>query len=149
MAGFGSGPRQQAMAVCLLIALSCGCTTSVEPSADTSPSPPKESRDDKLKTPSTPSVPAARTATDQDWFEDVTNKAGVRFTYQNGRSGGMYTLLETVGGGVAIFDYDRDGDMDLFFPGGGTITASPPAIAGLPSGLFRNDGAAVFADVTQ
>lgn len=86
---------------------------------------------------------------DQDWFEDITEKAGVRFTYQNGHSTRLYTLLETVGGGVAIFDYDRDGDMDLFFPGGGSITASPPTTAGLPAGLFRNDGMGVFSDVTK
>jgi hypothetical protein len=137
------------VALGLLVALSCGCTTSVEPSAGPSPALSQEPRDDKPSAFSTPSPPAARAASQQDWFEDITEKAGVRFTYQNGRSAGLYTLLETVGGGVAMFDYDRDGDMDLFFPGGGSLSASPPATTGLPSGLFRNEGAGAFRDVTQ
>src|SRR5262249_5851995 len=50
--------------------------------------------------------------------------------------------------GVAMVDYDLDGDVDLFFTGGGTISAppSPPQVGGLPSALYRNDGDWTFSD---
>lgn len=85
-----------------------------------------------------------------DWFEDVAQSAGVMHTYRAGFEAGLYTLLETVGGGVAMIDYDRDGDVDLFFSGGGTIEAGPPIkTKGLPSKLFRNDGNWAFTDVSD
>ncbi len=82
-----------------------------------------------------------------DWFEDVTLRSGVDFTYRNGREGKHYTILETVGGGVALVDYDNDGDLDLFITGGGTISESE-GIRGLPPALYRNDGDWNFTEVT-
>ena len=100
------------------------------------------------KTPKKTAAPPMRKAEPGDWFDDVTDSSGVRFTYQSGRSGGMFTVLESVGGGVAAFDYDRDGDIDLFFTGGGKISAAPPLVSGLPCALFRNEGECKFSDVT-
>ena len=54
------------------------------------------------------SVP--RAPRDDDWFEDLTDKTGIRFAYQDGSNAGFYTLLESVGGGAALFDYDNDSD---------------------------------------
>jgi len=49
-----------------------------------------------------------------------------------------------------MFDYDRDGALDLFFTGGGSISAeSPVDIRGLPSALFRNEGSRKFTEVTE
>ena len=52
-------------------------------------------------------------------FTEVTKGSGVDFTYRNGEEAGLRTILESLGGGVALFDYDGDGRTDLFFPGGG------------------------------
>jgi hypothetical protein len=90
---------------------------------------------------------------DHDWFEDVTDRSGVRFSYQNGREAERFFLIESFGGGVALVDFDRDGDADLFITGGGTIAAAQSAAAaeeirGLPPTLQRNDGDCRFVDVT-
>jgi hypothetical protein len=84
------------------------------------------------------------------WFADVTESSGLKFQYRNGREGGHYTLLETVGGGVGMIDFDQDGDLDLFLTGGGTISTGTAGIEvkGTRSALYRNDGAWRFRDVT-
>ncbi|HEV3003407.1 MAG TPA: VCBS repeat-containing protein, partial [Pirellulales bacterium] len=69
------------------------------------------------------------------------------FSYQNGRSAGFYTILESLGGGVALFDFDNDGRHDVFFTGGGRfIEEKQPS--GLPSSLWHNLGDWHFSDVT-
>lgn len=83
-----------------------------------------------------------------DWFEDVTRDSGVDFVYRNGREGEHFYILESLGGGAALFDYDRDGDVEIFLTGGGTLRAVPPRIGGLPSALYRNEGRFRFSCVT-
>ncbi len=100
----------------------------------------------QVSPPVAPSTP--RAASSDDWFEDITERSGIKFTYRNGRESEKYTLLESVGGGAALLDFDRDGDLDIFVTGGGTIGGTPVATAGLPSAFYRNDGDWKFADVT-
>jgi hypothetical protein len=50
-------------------------------------------------------------------FVDVTRDAGIEFVHRNGAYGEKL-LPETMGGGVAFFDFDEDGDPDLLFVGG-------------------------------
>src|SRR5438552_492790 len=52
-------------------------------------------------------------------FEDVTPGGGVVFTYRNGEEAGHFAIIESLGGGVALLDYDHDGLLDIFIPGGG------------------------------
>ncbi len=112
---------------------------------------PKESKSDSTAAaqslPETSSV-IPRPSRPDDWFEDVTDRSGIKFTYRNGRESEKYTLLESVGGGVALLDFDCDGDLDIFATGGGTIGGNPVATAGLPPAFYRNDGAWKFVDVT-
>jgi enediyne biosynthesis protein E4 len=83
-----------------------------------------------------------------DWFEDVTETSGIRFQYRNGREAERYSLLETVGGGVGMLDYDQDGNLDLFFTGGGGFDSSGQ-VTGRSSALFRNEGSWRFVEVTK
>src|SRR5262245_38650518 len=41
-------------------------------------------------------------------FKDVTAQSGVDFTFHNGEEAGHFSLLESLGGGVALFDFDGD-----------------------------------------
>ena len=98
--------------------------------------------------PFTPPEPVGqREPRPNDWFVDIAKDSGIDFTYHNGREGLKFTLLESVGGGAALFDFDNDDDLELFVPGGGIISGSPIVIGGLPCGFFRNDGDLKFKDI--
>ena len=53
-------------------------------------------------------------------FVDVTEKLGIRFVQKASPTSRKY-LLETMGSGVAVFDYDNDGRLDIFFANGARI----------------------------
>jgi hypothetical protein len=82
-------------------------------------------------------------------FTDITAVSGVKFTYCNGEEAGHLAILESLGGGVALLDYDGDGLLDVFLPGGGLFTGKDRKnIVGLPCKLFKNLGGGKFKDVT-
>ena len=77
-------------------------------------------------------------------FEERAAALGVYSLYRNGGEAEQCTILESLGGGVGWFDFDRDGWLDLVATGGGEIT--PPAtITGLPCTVFRNLGGKGFS----
>jgi hypothetical protein len=80
-------------------------------------------------------------------FEDVTAKAGIDFTYRNGEDAGHFAIIESLGGGVALFDFDKDGLVDIFLPGGGRYDGK--AVLGRPNRLYRNLGGWKFEDVSK
>jgi hypothetical protein len=80
-------------------------------------------------------------------LHDVTRQTGITFRHTDGSSGQRY-IVETVTAGLALFDYDGDGDVDIYFLNGaplkGTKVDVPPRNA-----LYRNDGGWKFTDVTD
>lgn len=70
-------------------------------------------------------------------FVERTSGSGIEGTYQNGADTQTRSMLETLGGGVGVVDFDLDGQIDCFFNGGGTISADQK-IAGVQSYLYRN-----------
>jgi hypothetical protein len=52
-------------------------------------------------------------------FAELAHASGVKFEYRDGQEAGNYAILESLGGGVALFDFDGDGALDIFLPGGG------------------------------
>jgi hypothetical protein len=77
-----------------------------------------------------------------DWFTDRAAESGLEFAHVNGASGAFY-YPEILGPGVALFDYDNDGDLDAFLAQGRPLGPEAQARRSLPSGsggrLFRND----------
>jgi len=89
-------------------------------------------------------------------FEDITAASGIDFVHDAGVTSEKH-LPETMGGGVATFDADEDGDLDLYFVQSGPmpISGGAPDSFAYPEGpkrptnrLFLNDGRARFTDAT-
>ena len=82
-------------------------------------------------------------------FEDRTKQAGIDWNHVNGMEGEKL-LPETMGGGVAILDFDQDGDNDLLFVGGKSWDWAKEPVANPRSlTLYENDGQGNFKDVTE
>ena len=86
-------------------------------------------------------IPVAR-------FTNITREAGITFSHVNGAYGDKL-LPETMGGGVAFFDFDNDGAQDLLFVNSSYWPWHVPAGEKLPTAaLYHNDGKGHFTDVT-
>src|SRR3954463_4814653 len=78
------------------------------------------------------------------WFSDATESSGLRMTHFNGMAGD-FLYPEVMAPGVALFDYDNDGDLDVFVPQGrmlGNKTLDQALVKPeqpLRGHLFRND----------
>jgi hypothetical protein len=79
-------------------------------------------------------------------FEDVTAESGIRFVHRSDPE--KKYILESMSGGVALLDFDRDGWLDIYFANSPTVaTAADPRAA--RSALWRNLGDGTFGDVTD
>src|SRR4030095_6928037 len=82
-------------------------------------------------------------------FVDIAAEAGLAHAKNvSGAPESKQTLLEEMGCGVALFDYDNDGWLDIFLVNG-TAAGAPPRGRKPTSYLFRNNRDGTFTDVTQ
>ena len=81
-------------------------------------------------------------------FENVIESSGVRFVMNNSASPRRHQI-ETALSGVAIFDYNNDGLMDLYFVNGAHLPDMDKSDARYWNRLYRNNGDGTFTDVTQ
>jgi len=97
----------------------------------------------RLQTP-TPSASAVPPAT----FRNIAKAAGIDFVLQQHPTPQKH-LIETVPGGVAAFDYNNDGRVDLFFANGAASPSLQKQSDADWNRLYRNDGDLHFTDVTR
>ena len=120
-----------------------------------SPTPERTGRSystpDLPKTPPPPGPQARSPLT----FTDITARSGINFRHAAAKTSAKY-LLETMGGGVAIFDFDNDGRMDLFFNNGAALKDPMPkdevadkSQAKYWNRLYQQKTDGTFADVTE
>ncbi len=105
-----------------------------------------------LKTPNSSPSNKKETAKDDflegpPLFEEITKQTGIDFTYQNGEDNVVFAIIESLGGGIGVIDYDQDGLPDLFIPGGGYYEGK--IVKGHRCKLYRNLGNFKFQDVTK
>ena len=128
----------------LFVAL-CSVFTSYSP-AQEHPKPPVEQKSFDQSTTSTPA--SAK-------FTDVTTSLGIHFEYLASHTAKKY-LIETMGSGVALFDYDNDGRLDIFVVNGAPLSdPTPKGTVPQKSGpqywnrLYHQKPDGTFEDVTE
>jgi hypothetical protein len=123
--------RLKIFAVWIALGL-CGCSDAML--AQTAPRPPH--------------VEGGATKAAAIDFENALKQSKITFTLKNSVSPHRYSI-ETMTGGVALFDYDNDGLLDIFFTNGAAIPSLEKADATFSNRLFHNNGDGTFTDVTQ
>lgn len=82
-------------------------------------------------------------------FVDITKQAGLdKFRHRSGTPE-KATLLETIGSGVALLDYDNDGWLDIYLLNGSTFPALKGKEPAPRAMLFHNNHDGTFTDVTD
>ncbi len=120
-----------------MLASGCGSpedTTEPAPEAPRALSPAQET------------TPAMSSTNEASYFAEAAAETGLDFVHWNGMSEKLY-YAEMMGSGVALFDYDNDGDLDVYMVQGNALgaegadgaTFAPPGPLPLSDRLFRND----------
>lgn len=143
------------VAITLILWAGFSEVTAQEPAQTPTPAPPRPGRSyssgESPKTPPPQGPQAPSTVT----FTDITTQSGIKFKHAASQTSLKY-LLETMGGGVGIFDYDNDGRMDLFFSNGALLSDPMPKGA-MPdkhdprfwNRLYHQKADGTFEDVTE
>lgn len=79
-------------------------------------------------------------------FAEVAQSSGIDFVHDSGKTAEKH-FPTAIGSGVAMFDYDGDGKLDLYFATGRKLSAATESIG--PNRLYRNLGKNRFRDVTR
>lgn len=81
-------------------------------------------------------------------FRDVARECGLNFVLHNDPTPEK-RMIETMAGGMAVFDYDGDGRPDIFFTNGATVPSLRKSSPETWNHLYRNEGGMKFRDVTE
>jgi len=81
-------------------------------------------------------------------FEEIAAKAGLRYVTENSPSPNK-NQIEAMVGGVALFDYDRYGYLDVYLVGGAAIPSLVKESPAYWNRLFHNNHDGTFTDVTE
>ncbi len=89
----------------------------------------------------------AATQTPPIRFREIAAAAGLQFVLENSPTDRKH-MIETMPGGIAVFDYDGDGRPDIYFTNGAAIPSLEKSEPKFRNRLFHNEGGMKFRDVT-
>ena len=141
----GEARIRRALGISLALAAAVGVVVAIAWWLSSRDGPADMPDEHEVVGPSTPINPGSTPPTVP--FTDVTTLAGIDFTHESGAYGERL-LPETMGPGVAFFDYDGDGNQDLLLVNSTTWPWRPVAVPAATAKLYRNRGDGVFDDVT-
>ena len=141
----GEARIRRALGISLALAAAVGVVVAIAWWLSSRDGPADMPDEHEVVGPSTPINPGPAPPTVP--FTDVTTLAGIDFTHESGAYGERL-LPETMGPGVAFFDYDGDGNQDLLLVNSTTWPWRPAAVPAATAKLYRNRGDGVFDDVT-
>jgi hypothetical protein len=81
-------------------------------------------------------------------FREIAAQAGIPFVLENSPTESK-RLVETMPGGIAVFDYDGDGRPDIYFTNGADVPSLEKSSPRYWNRLYRNEGNWKFRDVTE
>jgi hypothetical protein len=92
-------------------------------------------------------ITAGADAGGSPWFTDITDESGLDFVHE-GLADGRLHVPAVMGGGAAMFDYDGDGDLDLYMTSGYDADDRGP-VERASNRLYRREADGRYTDVTQ
>jgi hypothetical protein len=87
--------------------------------------------------------PAAKS----QWFTDISSEAGLDFVHEAGADDQLH-LPAVMGGGAALFDFDDDGDLDIYVTNGNHVLAAGRDVDGPTNRLYRREANGRYTDIT-
>jgi hypothetical protein len=81
-------------------------------------------------------------------FENVIDRSGIKFQMNNSATPQRHQV-ETMIAGVALFDYNNDGLLDIYFVNGAKLPEMDKSDPKYSNRLYRNNGDGTFTDVTE
>jgi len=147
--------RFRLLVALVLLFLSVNLTIVFGQQPTPGPTPQRTGKSYSSEAPAKKPPPPAPQGQSPVTFADVTSVAGINFKRAPSFTSMKY-LLEAVGGGVAMFDYDNDGRMDLFFTNGAALKDPMPKTdapdkrdAKYWNRLYHQKADGAFEDVTE
>ena len=142
-------PNWAQLVLCVLWSVSnlCGQASPANPASGPTPHQAEQpSRATPGKASAMPISSASKNSKIQ--FENIIESSKIKFKLKNSVSPQRYTF-ETMAGGIAVFDYNNDGLLDIFFTNGAAIPSLEKSDPSYSNRLFRNNGDGTFTDVTE
>ncbi len=78
-------------------------------------------------------------------YKDITQSCGIDFVHSSGNPTDKTCIIEAKGGGLALFDADGDGWLDIYFVNGNHLENKPQPV----NKLYRNNQDGTFTNITQ